>query len=215
MDGIQARKTGSSSPLGLLFDHGCDALNVLFGLNVLLCSMDGNPSDSLFVCLTFITPSLPFFMATWEHYHTHHLHLPVLNGPAEGLIGLASICFVSAFYGSTYWQSESIYEGMAASGLDSFIPKFNNGYFIVGIAAAGSTREFLEKMLNVGRKFGPSSFLNVMPYFTLCLMWIVVAVFSPNSLERNPRILLCIGGLLFFEMAGQIMYVFSVYKILI
>lgn len=27
MDGKQARKTGSSSPLGLLFDHGCDALN--------------------------------------------------------------------------------------------------------------------------------------------------------------------------------------------
>lgn len=28
-DGKQARKTGNSSPLGLLFDHGCDALNVV------------------------------------------------------------------------------------------------------------------------------------------------------------------------------------------
>ena len=26
MDGKQARRTGSSSPLGQLFDHGCDAL---------------------------------------------------------------------------------------------------------------------------------------------------------------------------------------------
>ena len=26
-DGKQARKTGNASPLGLLFDHGCDALN--------------------------------------------------------------------------------------------------------------------------------------------------------------------------------------------
>ena len=25
MDGKQARRTGNSSPLGLLFDHGCDA----------------------------------------------------------------------------------------------------------------------------------------------------------------------------------------------
>lgn len=25
MDGKQARKTGNSSPLGLLFDHGCDS----------------------------------------------------------------------------------------------------------------------------------------------------------------------------------------------
>ena len=27
MDGKQARKTGNSSPLGLLFDHGCDAFS--------------------------------------------------------------------------------------------------------------------------------------------------------------------------------------------
>jgi ethanolaminephosphotransferase len=27
MDGKHARRTGSSSPLGLLFDHGCDAIN--------------------------------------------------------------------------------------------------------------------------------------------------------------------------------------------
>jgi len=30
MDGKQARKTGNSSPLGLLFDHGCDSFIVGF-----------------------------------------------------------------------------------------------------------------------------------------------------------------------------------------
>jgi ethanolaminephosphotransferase len=30
IDGKQARKTGNSSPLGMLFDHGCDALALLF-----------------------------------------------------------------------------------------------------------------------------------------------------------------------------------------
>ena len=28
MDGKQARRTGSSSPLGQLFDHGCDAFSM-------------------------------------------------------------------------------------------------------------------------------------------------------------------------------------------
>jgi len=28
MDGKQARKTGNSSPLGLIFDHGCDAFGI-------------------------------------------------------------------------------------------------------------------------------------------------------------------------------------------
>jgi len=30
MDGKQARKTGNSSALGLIFDHGCDAISVYF-----------------------------------------------------------------------------------------------------------------------------------------------------------------------------------------
>lgn len=30
VDGKQARKTGTSSPLGQLFDHGCDAINLIF-----------------------------------------------------------------------------------------------------------------------------------------------------------------------------------------
>lgn len=34
-DGKQARRTGTSSPLGQLFDHGCDALSV----NLLLASI--------------------------------------------------------------------------------------------------------------------------------------------------------------------------------
>ena len=28
VDGKQARRTGSSSPLGELFDHGCDAMSI-------------------------------------------------------------------------------------------------------------------------------------------------------------------------------------------
>ncbi|OMJ27832.1 Choline/ethanolaminephosphotransferase 1 [Smittium culicis] len=31
VDGKQARRTNSSSPLGELFDHGCDALNCIVG----------------------------------------------------------------------------------------------------------------------------------------------------------------------------------------
>ena len=34
MDGKQARRTGNSSPLGLLFDHGCDAFSM--GLQVMV-----------------------------------------------------------------------------------------------------------------------------------------------------------------------------------
>ena len=29
IDGKQARRTGTSGPLGELFDHGCDAINMM------------------------------------------------------------------------------------------------------------------------------------------------------------------------------------------
>lgn len=40
IDGKQARRTRSSSPLGQLFDHGCDALSVGLLLDSTHCSMD-------------------------------------------------------------------------------------------------------------------------------------------------------------------------------
>lgn len=43
MDGKQARKTGNSSPLGLLFDHGCDSITAaVFTIMILKCMQCGN-----------------------------------------------------------------------------------------------------------------------------------------------------------------------------
>lgn len=43
MDGKQARRTGNSSPLGLLFDHGCDSMTAgLFSLMILKTLQCGN-----------------------------------------------------------------------------------------------------------------------------------------------------------------------------
>ena len=50
MDGKQARKTGTSSPLGLLFDHGCDAMNLILGSANWIAAMaliPGNVGDVL------------------------------------------------------------------------------------------------------------------------------------------------------------------------
>ena len=44
MDGKQARRTGNSSPLGLLFDHGCDAFNA--GISHLCIFVANNASGS-------------------------------------------------------------------------------------------------------------------------------------------------------------------------
>ena len=207
MDGKQARKTGSSSPLGLLFDHGCDALNVTLGVNVTLCAFKCSPSDGVFHCLVFLVPSLPFFIGTWEHYHTHHLYLPVVNGPSEGLVGLALMCFISATYGSPFWQEVTLYEALGGilPAFSSVIPKMNNCYLIISITALMAVREVVEKMYNVSRQYGFGSLLNLLPFAKLCCLWLGLAVLCPDIIERNPRTSINIGGMLFFEMVGQIM----------
>jgi ethanolaminephosphotransferase len=39
-DGKQARRTGSSSPMGMLFDHGCDAFVAMFNSFLLIRMFD-------------------------------------------------------------------------------------------------------------------------------------------------------------------------------
>jgi ethanolaminephosphotransferase len=108
MDGKQARKTGSSSPLGLLFDHGLDACNMFIGIVNIIC-MFGIASNDLGSIIVIATmSSFPLFVSTWEEYHTHKLELLVINGPSEGLFGNAVMMFATWYFGQQFWHEHSI-----------------------------------------------------------------------------------------------------------
>ena len=70
LDGKQARRIGASSPLGQLFDHGCDAF-ILPYVTIIVASSDGMGSqDHIFWGLTqFMTCA--FFLMNWMEYHSH------------------------------------------------------------------------------------------------------------------------------------------------
>ncbi|KAL3808670.1 hypothetical protein ACHAXA_001242 [Cyclostephanos tholiformis] len=71
MDGKQARRTNSSSPLGQLFDHGFDCICTLFFIaTVGSYLMIGG---TYWIVIFQTTLQLAFFMAQWEEYHTHVL----------------------------------------------------------------------------------------------------------------------------------------------
>ncbi|CBZ31323.1 unnamed protein product [Leishmania donovani] len=44
LDGHQARRTGTSSPLGMLMDHGCDAVNCIIGALSVATAVSAGPS---------------------------------------------------------------------------------------------------------------------------------------------------------------------------
>jgi ethanolaminephosphotransferase len=63
IDGKQARRTGSSSPLGQLFDHGCDALTT----TIVACSVHSAMGFRGAFSVVVHTLHLgPFFVSNWE-----------------------------------------------------------------------------------------------------------------------------------------------------
>ena len=103
IDGKQARRTGTFSPLGELFDHGIDSLNcTLASLLETAAMMFGATRVGAF---TALVPCLAMFFSTWETYHTHTLYLGYFNGPTEGLIIATAMMLVSGIYGPEIWQT--------------------------------------------------------------------------------------------------------------
>lgn len=101
VDGKQARRTGTSSGLGELFDHGIDSLNCTLASLLETAAMGlGTSRVGVF---TALCPCLPMFFSTWETYHTHTLFLGVFNGPTEGLLIACAVMTLSGVYGPGMW----------------------------------------------------------------------------------------------------------------
>ncbi|KAJ8791567.1 hypothetical protein J1605_020289 [Eschrichtius robustus] len=67
IDGKQARRTNSCSPLGELFDHGCDSLSTVFmAVGASIAVRLGTHPDWLFFC-SFIGMFM-FYCAHWQTY---------------------------------------------------------------------------------------------------------------------------------------------------
>ncbi|KAK3983915.1 putative choline/ethanolaminephosphotransferase [Cladorrhinum sp. PSN332] len=101
VDGKQARRTGTSSGLGELFDHGIDSLNCTLASLLETAALGLGCSKS--GVFTALVPCLPMFFSTWETYHTHTLYLGVINGPTEGLLLACMFMVFSGYYGPSIW----------------------------------------------------------------------------------------------------------------
>jgi ethanolaminephosphotransferase len=78
LDGKQARRTKSSSPLGELFDHGVDSWATLF-FPITLYSIYGRAAYGVGVFrvyLLLIGIMVCFILSHWEKYNTGILFLP-------------------------------------------------------------------------------------------------------------------------------------------
>ncbi|CCF60283.1 hypothetical protein KAFR_0J02190 [Kazachstania africana CBS 2517] len=104
-DGIHARQTGQSGPLGELFDHCIDSINTTLSLFP-FCSCIGMGYGVTFVLVQFMC-LCNFYLSTWEEYHTHKLYLSEFCGPVEGIIMVVILFLLSAILGpQTVWHTK-------------------------------------------------------------------------------------------------------------
>lgn len=203
MDGKQARRTKSSSPLGLLFDHGCDAINSIFGSANWIIGMALAPSTNLWQCWALIFgPFGMFYIATWEQYYTGELIMPIINGPNEGLLGGVLLSFTSYCLGPNFWQGVEWSEA-----IQTILPLpvvLRNCDFVVLAASIGFLQEIIIKTISVTRKYSGSA-ISLLPFMVLALCYFLIGYWQPNVWLSLPRTSLHLAMLLFVEMSTELM----------
>ncbi|XP_068133069.1 cholinephosphotransferase 1 isoform X2 [Hyperolius riggenbachi] len=102
VDGKQARRTNSSSPLGELFDHGCDSISIVFvALGTVVAVRLGTMPSWMFFCC-FISMFM-FFCAQWQAYVSGTLRFGMID-VTELQLSVVAVFLLSAFFGSTFWD---------------------------------------------------------------------------------------------------------------
>ncbi|XP_011697518.1 PREDICTED: cholinephosphotransferase 1 isoform X4 [Wasmannia auropunctata] len=109
IDGKQARRTGTSTPLGELFDHGCDSISTVFvALSACIAVQLGYyPTWMFFQCFCAMTL---FYCAHWQTYVSGSLRFGKVD-VTEAQFTIIAIHLISAIFGPQIWMIELPYTG--------------------------------------------------------------------------------------------------------
>ncbi|XP_029036926.1 choline/ethanolaminephosphotransferase 1 bbc isoform X7 [Osmia lignaria lignaria] len=104
IDGKQARRTGTSTPLGELFDHGCDSISTVFvALSACIAVQLGYyPTWMFFQCFCAMTL---FYCAHWQTYVSGSLRFGKVD-VTEAQFTIITIHLISAIFGPKIWMME-------------------------------------------------------------------------------------------------------------
>ncbi|CAI5455643.1 unnamed protein product [Caenorhabditis angaria] len=103
IDGKQARRTGSSSPLGELFDHGCDSMTQVFvTLNICYAMSLGSVSNG--VLAVSVISVIMFYCAHWSTYCTGQLRFSKFD-VTEAQMSVISVLLFTALFGNYVWET--------------------------------------------------------------------------------------------------------------
>ncbi|KAL2623222.1 hypothetical protein R1flu_003427 [Riccia fluitans] len=207
VDGKQARRTNSSSPLGELFDHGCDALTCAFEtMSFASTVLAGRHSIWYWAIAT-----IAFYGATWESFFTDTLILPAINGPTEGLLLIYSVHIYTAVVGGTWWIQD-FRQAVPLLRFVPFIPDMPLNQFVIWlmmIVAVLPTVSFniinVRKVMKARGTSMISALAMVLPFIALVTGIATWVSLSPSDiLATQPHLLLLGSGFAFGFLVGRL-----------
>lgn len=203
IDGKQARRTGSSSPLGELFDHGCDSLSTLFVAlaTVIAVQLGQYPTVMFYQC---IAGSVLFYTAHWQTYVTGTLQFGKFD-VTEAQFTIMCIHIISALFGSSIW-STVIPLGILQIELRMLLVLFTLGgavtnilIYLISICWGGGVGK------NGSTIAGTSIISPLSPIASVILAAVIIYIKSPTNLyESNPCLYLLTFGLVIAKVTNKL-----------
>jgi len=191
LDGKQARRTGSASPLGLLFDHGVDAVVSTLGAVSMAAVYQVGPS--LWAMVFWMVTMCAFVGATWEEYYTNSLKLGRINGPSDGIF----ICYMSCFLAAIrpgVWVDESFLGFPMLYIVISFVI-----ICLIFTLYANARAVRVKVQLRKG-------LLKLTPFFCFGAFGVLWAVCSPGKIfQQHPRTFIVSLGFLYANVICKMM----------
>ncbi|XP_054744792.1 ethanolaminephosphotransferase 1 isoform X1 [Anastrepha obliqua] len=200
MDGKQARRTGTSGPLGELFDHGLDSYSAVL-IPIYMFSLFGTkdlpPIQMFFVIWNVF---LNFYLTHVEKYNTGVMFLPW--GYDCTMWGVSLMLFFTTLVGPNIWHARPFLGISMAhifaivlltSSMISSHPIIIKNIYLSYKNKTGKMRPFTEAV----RPLFPFLWL-----FAITTFW---CFFSRNSIvDLSPRILFVLFGTLFSNIASRL-----------
>ncbi|XP_018375273.1 PREDICTED: cholinephosphotransferase 1 isoform X2 [Trachymyrmex cornetzi] len=201
IDGKQARRTGTSTPLGELFDHGCDSISTVFvALSACIAVQLGYyPTWMFFQCFCAMTL---FYCAHWQTYVSGSLRFGKVD-VTEAQFTIIAIHLISAIFGPQIWMIEIPMLGVGT---------FNN--YVALAFYAGYVHVFLEfckvfESGGIGKNgstiAGTSVLSPIIPFsFVVVPAFIIYRKSAEHVYENHPALYILAFGMVAAKVTNRL-----------
>jgi len=199
IDGKQARRTGTSSPLGELFDHGLDSYSTTI-IHIYMFSLFGRehlPPIHMFFII--INGTINFFVTHFEKYNTGVMYLPIAYDYVMCSISL--VLALTSLIGPWIWIRT--YFGIR--------PRV---FFEIILFTSGPITSHWVSLYNIylsyknktGKMRPPMEAMRpLFPFASMIVISTIWALFSHNNIvDLQPRLFLMLTGTLFSNICCRV-----------